>query len=180
MNYKVKVTEIRSLEIEVDAKNERDAINTAHDAYMNSDYLQEQMLQDSALVRDALKVVEKDGYRLDEDGYVIIPQTLKIRKDELAKWEKMLLSNDIDYDKEGFADEECVQKWSAKFPDGREMDLRVCTNCREDKDVWSEAILYDADGTELAFSSVCDCLKGEWNLFDGDEGKHYLLKVISE
>ena len=180
MNYKVRIIENRAIEIEVQAESEGEAIDTAQDAYMNNDTLQEQMLQDSAIIGDGVKVVEKDGYRIDDDGYLVIPQTLKIKKDELAKWETMLHSDNIDYGKEGFSEEECVMKWTAKFADGREIDLKVCTNRREDRNLWSEAVLFDANSMRLAYSEVCDVLSGEWSLLDGNLKKHYILNVVAE
>ena len=89
----------------------------------------------------------------------------------LDMWEAMLLCTDIDYEKEKFPPLSCVWCQTAKFDDGMEMDVKVCTNEVEDRDAWSEAVLFDEKGCEVCHTEVCDSLRGEWTLeFEDKDG----------
>lgn len=93
----------------------------------------------------------------------------------LDMWEAMLLCEDIDYEKEGFRPLDCVWCQTAKFPDGTEMDVKVCTNEIEDRDAWSEAVLFTKDGGEIGHTDVCDSLRGEWSVsVFGKDGTEYV------
>ena len=89
----------------------------------------------------------------------------------LDVWEAMLLCEGIDYDREGFPEYSCVWCQTAKFPDGMEIDVKVCTDSRKDADAWSEAVLFDEKGCEVCHTEVCDSLRGEWTLeFEDEDG----------
>lgn len=52
--------------------------------------------------------------------------------------------------------------YTAKFPDGKEMDIKCC-GCR-DESSWTEAVLFDERGYELTFSGVEEEFEGPWEL----------------
>lgn len=93
-----------------------------------------------------------------------LSSVIEVPKDDLDWWESLLLSDDVDYEANGFAKYACVWWKTAKFPDGCEVDVKVCTDSDEDRDVWSEAVLFDENGCQLACTEVCDTLRGEWEL----------------
>lgn len=105
-----------------------------------------------------------------------ITQPLYIKKDVLKHWENMLKREDIDYDNEKWKAYSNVIKWTAKFSNGFEIDLKVNTNDTTDHDLFSEAVLFDEDGCELTCTDVQYDLEGEWNLYY--EGTTYSINVI--
>lgn len=52
--------------------------------------------------------------------------------------------------------------YTAKFPDGKEMDVKCC-GC-QDEASWAEAVLFDEHGCQIACSDVEDDFDGPWEL----------------
>ena len=63
--------------------------------------------------------------------------------------------------------------YTVKFPDGKEMDIKCC-GCQEAPS-WTEAVLFDQEGRQLAYTEVGDEFEGSWDL--EDNGAHYHVDV---
>lgn len=101
---------------------------------------------------------------------IILNNTLELTKSEIEKWNNYISKDFVDYAAEGFPELSTVWSRTVKFEDGFEIDIKVCTNNREDGDLWSEAVLFDKNGSEYACTEVCYGIDGEWELewFDHD------------
>lgn len=66
---------------------------------------------------------------------------------------------------------------AAKFSDGFEMDIRCCGG---KDDSWTEAILYDDTGREVAVTEPCDGFTGCWELKDEDANTVYRAHVMTK
>ena len=66
---------------------------------------------------------------------------------------------------------------TAKFINGMQMDVKCCGS-RNDTS-WTEAVLFDKQGCEIACSEVCDEYVGEWELKDHDDNTYIAnVKVL--
>ena len=63
--------------------------------------------------------------------------------------------------------------YTAKFPDGKEMDIKCC-GCRNESS-WTEAVLFDEKGFQLTYSEVEEEFEGPWEL--AYNGVHYCVDV---
>ena len=106
-------------------------------------------------------------------------RTLELPKSEIEKWNGYMSKDFVDYDAEGFAKLSTVWCKTVKFSDGFEIDLKVCTDNREDGDLWSEAVLFNDKGSEFCCTEVCDCIDGDWELewFDYETETKYIYTV---
>ena len=114
---------------------------------------------------------------------IVINREVCIPKKQLEFWEKMLSSENIDYDEQKWGQYETVFLENIKFEDGYEIDLKVNTNSREDGDLFSEAVLFDSDGGQVSCTDPEYELKGEWNLYRTDENGNeirYHLNVVGK
>lgn len=66
--------------------------------------------------------------------------------------------------------------YTAKFPDGREMDIKCC-GCQEESS-WTEAVLFDEKGYQLTYTDVGEKFEGLWEL--EYDGIHYCVDVKPE
>lgn len=66
---------------------------------------------------------------------------------------------------------------TAVFPDGFSMDIRCCGT---DVDSFTEAILYDREGKEVALTEPCDVFTGCWELEDETTGTTYRVHVMTK
>ena len=64
---------------------------------------------------------------------------------------------------------------TVRFPDGKEMDIKCC-GCRSDPS-WTEAVLFDIHGHQLACSEVCEDFLGPWEL--EYSGVTYSVNVVA-
>ena len=64
---------------------------------------------------------------------------------------------------------------TAKFADGFSMDIRCCGT---EVDSFTEAILYDNNGKQVAFTEPCDTFAGFWEMKDDITGKIYQVDII--
>lgn len=106
-------------------------------------------------------------------------ETLELPKSEIEKWNNYISKDFVDYDAEGFAELSTVWSKTVKFSDGFEMDFKVCTNNREDGDLWSEVVLFDANGSEYSCTDCCYGIDGDFELswFDNKTGTKHEYKV---
>lgn len=65
---------------------------------------------------------------------------------------------------------------TAKFSDGYSMDIRCCGD--EDTS-WTEAILYDNTGAQVAITEAYETFIGYWELDDETTGKTYRVNVVT-
>lgn len=65
---------------------------------------------------------------------------------------------------------------TATFPDGFDMDIRCCGT---KDDSFTEAILYDRKGREVALTEPCDAFTGCWELDDDSTGTTYRVHVMT-
>ena len=100
-----------------------------------------------------------------------------IPKKSLMLWNDRLRSpGNLDYEELDFPQYATVAKWTAAFPNGTEVDLKINTNALEDGDLWAEAVLFDENGCQMACTEPeYDELDGTWFLYDGDDT--YILAV---
>lgn len=103
---------------------------------------------------------------------------LAIDKAELDKWEAMVESEDVDYDAEQIPRLSTVKSWTVRFDDGCFADLKVNSNEREDRDLWTEAVLFGPDGSQVDYTEVSYGLRGNWRLSSKDAD--YDIKVVEK
>lgn len=78
--------------------------------------------------------------------------------------------------KPGIMREDDTTRFTAKFANGYEMDIKCCG--ANDETAWTEAILYDDKGNEVRVSDVDDEYFKEWEIED-DNGNKYIAKVTA-
>ena len=66
---------------------------------------------------------------------------------------------------------------TATFPDGFDMDIRCCGT---EDDSFTEAILYDSEGKEVALTEPCDTFTGCWELEDDTTDTKYRVHVMTK
>ena len=103
-------------------------------------------------------------------------QVLELGEKTIKKWNNLLESDNLDYDDLGFPKMTTVAKWTVKFDDGCEADLKVNTNSREDGDLYSECVLFDENGCQLNFTEPEYAIDGDWHLWYNST--EYVVKVI--
>ena len=52
--------------------------------------------------------------------------------------------------------------YTVQFPDGKQMDIKCC-GC-QDEPSWTEAVLFDEDGSQLCCTEPGDSFDGPWEL----------------
>lgn len=70
--------------------------------------------------------------------------------------------------------------YTAKFKDGKQMDIKCCgVQYREGEDnsAWCEAVLFDENGAQLACADPCDSFFGLWELSYGDTTYECMVSV---
>lgn len=75
-----------------------------------------------------------------------------------------------------FQGEDDTITYTAVFPDGKQMDVKCC-GCRNEAS-WTEAVLFDRNGSELCCSEPGDEYAGTWEL--EYEGTKYVAVVKTE
>lgn len=76
--------------------------------------------------------------------------------------------------KDEYQDEDETITYTAKFPDGKEMDIKCC-GCQDDSS-WTEAVLFTRSGHELACSDPNDEFACMWEIeYDGIT---YIVDVV--
>jgi len=67
--------------------------------------------------------------------------------------------------------------FTAKFDNGYEADIKCCGT--QDDVAWTEAVLFDENGVQVAYSEPDSSILGDWELYDWD-GNTYRVKVDYE
>jgi hypothetical protein len=108
-------------------------------------------------------------------------ETIEVPKAEISKWEGLINSPDpVDFDKLGLAELSTVWCKTFKFSDGFEVDVKVCTDGFEDGTLWSEAVLFDSNGSTYSTTDCSYSIEGEWELewFDSKNGIMHTYKAV--
>lgn len=63
--------------------------------------------------------------------------------------------------------------YTVRFPDGKEMDVKCC-GCQDDPS-WTEAVLFDDQGYQIAYTDVGEVFDGQWEL--EADGVRYIVDV---
>lgn len=59
--------------------------------------------------------------------------------------------------------------YTTLFPDGKEMDIKVCGCEASEGGAWTEAVLFNENGSELCCTECMESITGEWELeYDGN------------
>lgn len=74
----------------------------------------------------------------------------------------------------GMGEDETITK-TAKFGNGYEMDIKCCG--ADDEHAWTEAVLFNSEGSQIAVSEPSDDFFGIWELEDND-GNTYKANVV--
>lgn len=74
----------------------------------------------------------------------------------------------------GMSEDDTITK-TAKFSNGYEMDIKCCG--ADDEPAWTEAVLFDSEGSQIAVSEPSDDYFGIWELED-DDGNTYKANVV--
>ena len=98
-------------------------------------------------------------------------------KSELDYWDSVLKDGKTDLSNEKLAPFSCVFVKSVKFDDGCTADINVCTDSFESGGIWSEVVLYDQSGVEIALSDVRDRLSGAWTI-ESDSSRYEVYVYI--
>lgn len=75
---------------------------------------------------------------------------------------------------EEYQDEDNTITYTAKFPDGKEMDIKCC-GCQVDPS-WTEAVLFDSQGYQLTYTEPSEEYSGRWELEYG--GIKYVVDIV--
>jgi len=112
---------------------------------------------------------------------MIFEKTIVIDRKE-AEYIDYLLTHEPESEAECFTEDRAPITYTAVFPNGYEVDVRVCGvqywpgECNLP---WTEAILLAPGGHEVSCSEPDDHLDGEWIFWDHDENQ-YNVTVIME
>ena len=101
---------------------------------------------------------------------IILEETLYISESSSKKLEKYLYGEEI----QGFGSS---LSETAKFSDGYSMDIRCCG---DENTSWTEAILYDNTGVQVAITEAYETFIGYWELDDETTGKTYRVNVLTK
>lgn len=119
----------------------------------------------------------------EEKGHIMAnryEQTITITK-ELAEAIRHILEDEPANEDECFGSKEPAITVTARFEDGKEMDVKCCGVDYEESGYntgWTEAVLFDENGCELGCTDVEDEFLGDWELEHGDD--EYVIHVIVE
>ena len=63
---------------------------------------------------------------------------------------------------DAYQSEDHTITYTVQFPDGKQMDIKCC-GC-QDEPSWTEAVLFDEDGSQLCCTEPGDSFDGPWEL----------------
>lgn len=122
-----------------------------------------------SLVKDA---VDKNGFSEWPFKGTRFHQTLKISRDTLA-----IINGYLSADSpEKYQGEDNTIIHTVPFPDRKQMDIKCC-GCKDEAS-WTEAVLFDSHGCQIAFTEVCGEYLGLWELDGGDV--IYTVDVVAD
>ena len=102
-------------------------------------------------------------------------QIITLSQKEVMKWNDLLNSDNVDFDELGFKKYQTIKKWTVKFENGFEADIKINTN-GGDEDLFAEAVLFDEDGRQMAFTEPQYEIDGLWYLYC--DGVEYSINII--
>jgi hypothetical protein len=110
----------------------------------------------------------------------ILTKKIEVPKKEADFYERLLHEEPKSWD-DCFGEDETVSL-TAKFEDGNEIDVKIC-GVQYDEDAttnkpWTEAVLFDSNGSEILCSDVEEELFGTWIL--EHDGTRYVVDVVAE
>ena len=74
---------------------------------------------------------------------------------------------------DAYQSEDHTISYTVQFPDGKQMDIKCC-GC-QDEPSWTEAVLFDEDGSQLCCTEPGDSFDGLWEL--QYEGIRYTVTI---
>ena len=77
---------------------------------------------------------------------------------------------------DAYQSEDHTISYTVQFPDGKQMDIKCC-GC-QDEPSWTEAVLFDEDGSQLCCTEPGDSFDGPWEL--QYEGIRYTVTIKTE
>lgn len=100
-----------------------------------------------------------------------------------AKVDNWLNGTPIDEDdfNDNFLGEDETHTETFVFPDGKIMDIKVCgVSYEEDgyNNAWTEAVLFDPNGSQISFTEPNEAYIGEWKLEDSETGNTYTVEIV--
>ena len=109
---------------------------------------------------------------------------LYIPDKDFYKYQDMTGPGVLDYDANDLKSYETVASWTIRFPDGREMDIKVCSGDRSNHDpLWTEGVLFE-NGQELTHTEIKDAIDTEFTCeTDTDDNtirRTYVVRVLPE
>ena len=110
----------------------------------------------------------------DDEPMVATIEIPKRRLDLLNDW----LENGCDYEEAGVDPNSHVFSTTAKFPDGIEADLNVCSEEEGSDGFWSEVCLYNDKGQEVALGEPSYGALGGEEEFEVN-GNVYVVKIVA-
>lgn len=104
-------------------------------------------------------------------------KNIYLEREQIDYAKELCCHNPFDED-ECFSSKEAPLVYTADFPNGYSVDVKVCGVDFEegsDNTAWTEAVLFK-NGWEVACTEPCDSIDGPWELSDGD--KEFIVNVL--
>ena len=102
---------------------------------------------------------------------------LEVGKVELERINDLLsLTGEQSYNKYGLKEDEIIVE-TVKFSNGNFADVKLVI-ADDDSYNWTECVLFNSQGNELAYSEPSDTYTGEWLLFNN--GDTYTVIVVEK
>lgn len=104
-------------------------------------------------------------------------KNIYLEREQIDYAKELCRHNPLDED-ECFSSKEAPLTYTADFPNGYSVDVKVCGVDFEegsDNTAWTEAVLFK-NGCEVACTEPCDSIDGPWELSDGD--KKFIVNVL--
>ena len=103
----------------------------------------------------------------DIENAASMAETMEIPSGLLDLWETFLSCKGIPYDLEGWEENRPVWTKTAKFGDGKEIDVEVVSRRKSDGDCFARAVLYSVEDNrfvKIGESEARKSLRGEWKI----------------
>jgi len=110
----------------------------------------------------------------EEEDRKIETAVLKIKKETLLVFEAWMKEKPFHLRKHKVPKFGTVASWTVNFYMGIHADLKVCSGTEEDT-LWTEMVLFDRNGTELACTDCEETLLEDWEIEYG--GTVYRIKI---
>lgn len=122
---------------------------------------------------EAQSKFENMDYELEEPEFAEI----EVPQAELDRWDELLDQETVDFEAEDLEEDSTVFSKTVKFENGYWAEVKVCTG--QDGAIWSEAVLFTADGNEVSCTDPDVQLSGNWEMYD-DDSTCYMIEVIGK